>query len=257
MPFLRIEGKKIYFREEAKRPGMRPVIFVHGAGGSSNIWLRQIQDLEEKFRVLAIDLPGHGYSEGNGEVAVQDYSHCVSSWLEALDLREVFLVGHSMGGAISMTLALSQPGRVSKMVLAGCGALLRVPPEVFAALGQNFKEAIRVICRYAYSPQFPTYLLSLGEAEMGKSRPDVLLKDLAACDAFDIHPQLSQIQVQSLILCGREDRFTPLGLSLDLREYLPHSQLEIIEGTGHMAMIESTSSFNSVLARFLDQPISS
>ena len=256
MPFLEIEGKRIYFKGEASRPGMWPVILIHGAGGSSNIWLRQIQALEENFRVLAIDLPGHGYSQGNGEETIEDYVRFVSSWLEALDLREVFLVGHSMGGAIAMTLALFFPEKIRKMALAGSGARLRVPPEVFAALDKDFKEAIRVICRYAYSPHFPTYFLSLGEAEMEKGRPDVFLKDLAACDAFDICPQLSQIQVQSLILCGREDRFTPPELSLFLRDNLPNSQLEVIEGAGHMAMIESTSNFNGILARFLGEPIS-
>jgi len=256
MPFLEIEGKRIYFKGEASRSGMWPVILIHGAGGSSNIWLRQIQALEENFRVLAIDLPGHGYSQGNGEETIEDYVRFVSSWLEALDLREVFLVGHSMGGAIAMTLALFFPEKIRKMALAGSGARLRVPPEVFAALDKDFKEAIRVICRYAYSPHFPTYFLSLGEAEMEKGRPDVFLKDLAACDAFDICPQLSQIQVQSLILCGREDRFTPPELSLFLRDNLPNSQLEVIEGAGHMAMIESTSNFNGILARFLGEPIS-
>jgi pimeloyl-ACP methyl ester carboxylesterase len=256
MPFLKIEGKRIYFKGEASRRGMWPVVLIHGAGGSSNIWLRQIQTLEEDFHVLAIDLPGHGYSEGNGEGTIEDYVRFVSSLLDALHLREVFLVGHSMGGAIAMSLALSFPEKIRKMALAGSGARLRVPPEVFAALDKDFQEAIRVICRYAYSPRFPTYLLSLGEAEMGKSRPEVLLKDLAACDAFDIRPHLSQIRVPSLILCGREDRFTPLELSLFLRDNLANSQLEIIEGAGHMAMIESTSDFNGVLARFLSEPIS-
>jgi pimeloyl-ACP methyl ester carboxylesterase len=256
MPFLKIEGKRIYFKGEAGRPGMWPVILIHGAGGSSNIWLRQIQALEENFQVLAIDLPGHGYSEGNGEETIEDYVRFVSAWLEALDLRQVFLVGHSMGGAIAMSLALSFPEKIRKMALAGSGARLRVPPEVFAALNKDFKEAIRVICRYAYSSHFPTYLLSLVEAEMGKARPEVFLKDLVACDAFDMRSQLSQIQVPSLILCGREDRFTPLELSLFLRDNLPNSRLEVIEGAGHMAMIESTSDFNEVLARFLSEAIS-
>ncbi len=256
MPFLEIEGRRTYFREEAGRPGMRPVILIHGAGGSSNIWLRQIQALEENFRVLAIDLPGHGYSEGNGEETIEDYVRFVSAWLEALGLRQVFLVGHSMGGAIALGLALSSPEKIVKMALAGSGARLRVPAEVFAALNTDFEEAIRIICRYAYSPHFPTYLLSLGEAEMGKARPEMFLKDLVACNAFDMRPQLSELRVPSLILCGREDRFTPLELSLFLRDNLPNSQLEVIEGAGHMAMIESTSDFNKALARFLNEAIS-
>jgi len=257
MPFVRIGEKKIHFKEEARHPGLLPVILIHGAGGSSNIWLRQIKALEESFHVLAVDLPGHGYSGGNGEKTVGDYARCVSSLLDAFDFQEVSLVGHSMGGAVAMTLAVSEPGRVRRLVLAGSGARLRVPREVFEALARDFQEAIRVICRYAYSPHFPTYLLSLGEAEMGRSCPDVLLRDLAACDKFDIRPELSKIKAQSMMLCGREDRFTPPELSCYLRDNLPNSRLEIIEGAGHMAMIEETGAFNQALVPFLGQPISS
>jgi pimeloyl-ACP methyl ester carboxylesterase len=251
MPSLELEGKRIHFKEGSQRSGATPVIFIHGAGGSSNIWLRQLHPLEETFHVLAIDLPGHGDSEGEGEESVEAYTRVLMSFLDALGLEEVCLVGHSMGGAIAMSLALAQPLRVKKMALAGSGGRLRVPPEVFFALKRDFKEAIRVICRYAYSPHFPTYLLSLGEAEVEKSRPEVLLADFTACDAFDIRPQLSQISQQTLILCGREDRFTPPRLSRYLQSHLPHCRLEIIEGVGHMAMIENASAFNAALARFL------
>jgi len=156
-----------------------------------------------------------------------------------------------MGGAIAMSLALAHPPRIKKMALTGSGARLRVPPEVFFALKKDFKDAIRTICRYAYSPHFPTYLLSLGEAEMGKSRPEVLLRDFAACDAFDIRPRLSQISQETLVICGKDDRFTPLRLSQYLRSHLPYCRLEIIERAGHMAMIENPSAFNAALTQFL------
>ena len=255
MPSLKIEGKKIYFRQEFRRPRAVPLVFIHGAGGSSNVWLRQLHAFEQGFRVLAVDLPGHGDSEGDGEGSIEDYGRHLLCLLDALGLREFILVGHSMGGAIAMSLALSSPQRVKKMALAGTGARLRVPREVVSALKKDYQEAIRAMCRYAYSPRFPTYLLSLGEAEVGKSRPEVLLQDFAACNAFDVRPRLSQIQKETLILCGREDRFTPLRLSLELQQHLPHSRLEIMEGVGHMAMIENTAAFNAVLARFLGEPV--
>jgi len=255
MPYLILEGKKVYFREAGSRAGTRPLVFIHGAGGSSNVWLRQLQAFEEAFFVLAIDLPGHGDSEGEGEGSVEAYSRILSSFLDALAIEEAFLVGHSMGGAIAMVLALAHPLRVKGMALAGSGARLRVPPEVFSALELDFKEAIRVICRYAYSPHFPTYLLSLGEAEVGKTDPRVIFSDFSACNAFDIRAHLSRISQRALILCGREDRFTPLKLSKYLYSHLPHGQLEIIEKAGHMAMIENAPAFNAALGRFLAEPI--
>jgi pimeloyl-ACP methyl ester carboxylesterase len=252
MPYLILEKKEVYFREAGRASGRGPVVFIHGAGGSSNIWLRQLPALEEDFYVLALDLPGHGNSEGEGEGRVEGYGRVLLSFLEVLGLAEACLVGHSMGGAIAMTVALSHPQRVKKMVLAGSGAQLQVPPEVYSALKKDLKEAIRIICRYAYSPRFPTYLLSLGEAEIGKCGPEVILRDFATCDAFDIRLRLSEISPETLILCGRDDRFTPLKLSEYLQSQLPHCRMEIMEKAGHMAMIEDAPAFNAALLRFLE-----
>ncbi|MDH7499029.1 MAG: alpha/beta hydrolase [candidate division NC10 bacterium] len=255
MPHLILEGRKIFFRQGGRPTGSRPLVFIHGAGGSSNVWLRQLQAFEEDFFVLAIDLPGHGDSEGEGAESVEAYSRILSSFLDALAIEEALLVGHSMGGAIAMVLALAHPLRVKGMALVGSGARLRVPPEVFSALELDFKEAIRVICRYAYSPHFPAYLLRLGEAEVGKTDPRVLLSDFSACNAFDLCARLAEITANTLVMCGREDRFTPLKLSKYLCSHIPHSRLEIIERAGHMAMIENAPAFNAALSRFLGEPI--
>jgi len=251
MPWAEVAGKRIHFRQGAKSPGTTPVIFIHGAGASSNVWLRQLQAFEESFPVVAVDLPGHGGSDGGGYPRLEDYGHDLLAFLDALGLNQAVWLGHSMGGAIVMELALCHPERVEKIILAGSGAQLKVPGEVLFALRRDSREVMRVISRYAYSPNFPAYHLNLTETEMANYRPEVLVTDFSACDAFDISKHLSRIVQPTLILCGREDRFTPLELSEHLRSGIPHSRLEVIEGAGHMAMIEDAPAFNAAVARFL------
>jgi len=251
MPWVEVTGKKVHFRQGAGNPGTTPVIMIHGAGASSNVWLRQLQAFEGSFPLFAVDLSGHGASDGASYPRVEDYGHDLLAFLDALGLDQAVWLGHSMGGAIVMSLALEHPERVKKIVLAGSGSQLKVPGEVLSALRKDFREMMRVIGRYAYSPHFPAYLLNLTEVEMGNCRPEVLVADLLACDGFDISRQLSRIAQPTLILCGREDRFTPLELSEYLRSGIPRARLEVIEGAGHMAMIEDAPAFNGAVASFL------
>jgi pimeloyl-ACP methyl ester carboxylesterase len=255
MPYLTLKDKRIYYRRGGRVPAREAVVFIHGAGASSNIWLRQLSVLEEEFLALALDLPGHGQSEGEGEERVEEYAQAVLAFLDKLGLEESSLVGHSMGGAIALTLARDFPERVKKIVLAGSGAQLKVPPEVIQALCGDFREAIRVMGQYAFSLPSLNFPTGGGEAGIGKTSREVVVKDFVACDGFDIRPHLGDIRQEALVICGERDRFTPPEFSEFLHFHLPRSRLEIIKGAGHMLMIENDRAFNAALLRFLTQPV--
>src|SRR5512139_2770184 len=107
----------------------QPVVLLHGAAGTHLSWPAQVCRLPD-CRVYALDLPGHGKSAGEACRSVDGYTRRVLDWMEALSLQQAVLVGHSMGSAVAMQIALTEPGRAAALVLAGSAARLKVNPAL-------------------------------------------------------------------------------------------------------------------------------
>ncbi len=177
------ENKMMYWTSGRNVSGKeRALVFIHGAGGNRNCWVFQKAFFEKDFIPLMIDLPGHGESDGDGEDSIERYAGRVYDLLEGLKLQQVFLIGHSMGGAIAQTLALKNPERIQGIVLVGTGAKLRVLPAVMEGLQRDFPKAVRNLVRSVYSPKASPDLVEGGIELLMKCRPQVLYGDFVACD---------------------------------------------------------------------------
>jgi pimeloyl-ACP methyl ester carboxylesterase len=251
--FIRIGGKQIsYWIGRKNRANKKEtILFIHGAGGSQFVWSCQKNFFEKEFSPVLIELPGHGGSEGDGEDEVAKYAGIVNAFLGAMDLERIFLVGHSMGGAIVQTMALTRPEGIEGIILAGTGARLRVLPMILDGIRNRFEETIRGITRFAYSGKAPPEVIERGILELMKCRPEVLYGDFRACDQFDLSNEVRRIELPALIICGSEDELTPVKYSQYLQGQIKGSRLEILPGAGHMVMMESPEAFNERIREFI------
>lgn len=242
-----------YFAHEAENVLRPPVILIHGAAGDHLYWPPQIRRLPNQ-RLFAPDLPGHGRSDGVGCQSIEDYAAAVLRFLEAVGLNAAVLVGHSMGGAIALSLAIHHPKRVLGLGLVASGARLRVAPVILqnASNPSTHAEAVSLIVASAFSQQAPARLKELAARRMGETRPTVLYGDFLACDAFNVMDRLSQIAAPTLVICGSEDKMTPLKFSEFLRDHIPGAHLEVVPNAGHMVMLEQPQAVANALAAFLD-----
>ena len=220
MPIFRVGEKGISYwaarREISEK--RETVLFIHGAGGGQLSWIFQKGFFEKEFNPIIIELPGHGESGGEGEEEIERYADHVYGFLKALNLQQLFLVGHSMGGAIVQTLALTHPEMIRGIVLVGTGARLKVLPAVLNGIKNNFEETVRKIVRYAFSRKASPELIEGGIEHLMKCRPQVLYGDFLACDRFDLMKEVEKIDLPTLIICGEEDELTPVKYS----EFLHH-----------------------------------
>ncbi|MBK8419697.1 alpha/beta hydrolase [Candidatus Villigracilis saccharophilus] len=244
-----------YFSHESqdnsvKRP---PLILIHGAGGSYISWPAQIRRLEGE-RIFALDLPGHGQSEGVGRHSVDEYAEDVIAFMKALKIRAAVLVGISMGSAIALTVALKYPKKVLGLGLLGGGAKLRVAPPVleWAANPNTFESAVDMVNENCFSEGAPQSLLALSKKQMMEIRPPVFHGDLLACNEFDVIGQLEKMDLPALIICGAEDKMTPVKFSELLKSRIANSQLHVIEHAGHMVMLEQPDRIAELLKEFVD-----
>jgi pimeloyl-ACP methyl ester carboxylesterase len=253
MPTASIGGRQISYWIGRKGfvEGRKFLLFIHGAGGGQYTWSYQKGFFEKEFNPIVIELPGHGESGGEGEKEIGKYAEHVYRFLKALNLPKVFLVGHSMGGAIVQTLALTHPDAIKGIVLVGTGAKLKVFPMILNGIMENFEETAEKINQFAFSPKAPPDLIEKGAAGMLLCRPEILHGDFLACDRFDIMKEVEKIDLPALILCGDEDQLTPVKYSQFLHGRIKGSKLEIIPDAGHMVMMESAPAFNEKIREFI------
>jgi len=253
MPIVRINKKQISYWTSRKglAEGKETVLFIHGSGGGEHSWSYQKGFFEKEFNPIIIELPGHGESRGEGEEEVGKYAEQVYAFLKALGLKKVFLVGHSLGGAIAQTLALTHAEMMKGIVLVGTGARLKVFPMILAGIKDNFEVTARKINQFAFSPKVQTDLIEKSLSLMLKVRPEVLYGDFLACDRFDRMNEVEKIVLPTLILCGDDDQLTPVKYSQFLHGRIKGSKLEVLPNAGHMVMMEAPQAFNEKVREFI------
>ena len=255
MPIVRVTGKQIsyWIGEGDLSKGKETVIFIHGAGGGQYTWSHQKPFFEKRFNPIVLELPGHGESGGEGEQEIGRYAKHVHDFIKKMNLEKVFLVGHSMGGGVTQTLALSDTEVVNGIILVGTGARLRVFPMILEGIKNHFEETVRKITQFSYSRKAPPGIIQQAVADMMRCRPEVLYGDFLACDRFDLMKEVEKIDRPTLILCGEDDELTPIKYSQYLLLRIKGSSLETFRDAGHMVMMEATGPFNDKIGEFISR----
>lgn len=223
------------------------LLFVHGAGGGGDLWKYQTAYFPGS---IAVDLPGH--PAGQGFQSIEDYAGWVKGFVYARDLAPVVLTGHSMGGAICQWLAIHEPGMVRALVLTSTGARLRVSAQIFQALDGDYEKAVDFMLQFSFGPEASAALRQEAKSLRLNVPAAVVRGDYQACDKFDVMDRLGAIAVPTLIICGTEDKMTPVKYSQHIHSQIPGSRLELIPGGGHNVMLEKPDQFNGAVESFLN-----
>jgi len=250
MPYLEIDRYRSYYAGDLSKGGT-PIVFCHGSGGGHHHWIYQLKKLPETINPIAVDLPGHGRSEGSPENNIGNYRDWLHKFSKAAGLEKFVVAGHSMGGAIAMAYALKYPEQTIGLILVGSGAKLRVLPAFLEELRQG--SVPTDLPDYLYSSGSADELIKRGREEVENTDPSIYLADLSACDHFDIREELPKIKQPAQVICGDEDRLTPVKYSQYLKDNLSRGRLEVIEGAGHMVMLEKPEEVNQAIAKFIEE----
>jgi pimeloyl-ACP methyl ester carboxylesterase len=238
MPLIDTANGKIFFADHRDPTIHRtPVVMIHGAGASHLDWPAELRRMPEANAILP-DLPGHYKSPKPGRQNVSSYAADIVALLDALKLKQAFIAGHSMGGAIALTMALHYPNRVKGLILIGTGAKLSVSPEILNNARSNLPQVAALITSWEWGEAVDEQIRRLGHRRLLENDPEVLYNDYAACNAFDVRDQLSRITAPTLIVGGTADRMTPFKFSAYLNEHIAGSKLVTIQGGGHKMMLE-------------------
>ncbi len=240
----------------------KPVVLLHGFGEDSSIWDAQINFLKEKFRLIVPDLPGSGASAmlPNKDVQISDYAACVKAIFDEEKLSAAILIGHSMGGYISLSFAEKYPGILSALGLFHSGAYADDAEKIATR-----KKAIEFIQKNGSRSFLQTSIPGLFyDAEKSKPEIDILVGKangflpealIQYYRAMIVRPDTTEVLRQFnepvLFIAGEHDKAIPLAHSLQQCHLPVHAHIHILRHSAHMGMREEALKSNEILAQFL------
>ncbi len=243
---------------EAAKPVL---VFVHGAANDHSVWALQSRYLAHHgWNVLAVDLPGHGRSNGDALPSVEAIADWIPAVLDAAGAAEAALVGHSLGALAVLECAARHPGRVRKAVLAGPAAPMTVSDDLLAAAKANDHVACELINGWSYSAAkqlggsaMPGMWLT-GNAMrlLERTRPGVLYTDLLACSAYAGGlAAASKVRCPVLLILGARDIMAPPKNAQALIAALSDRRVVSLQDCGHALMAEQPDGVLDALRAFL------
>ena len=243
---------------EAGRP---LAIFIHGAGLDHTVWALQSRWLAfHGWNVLAVDLPGHGRSDGAPLNSVGALATWTAAVVAVTGSAAATLIGHSMGSLIALEAAARHPGSVKSLILIGTAAGMPVHADLLNAAAANEHAAIDMVNLWGYgfsagiggSRAPGVWMVGAGERTLERARPGVLHADLAACDAYrDGLGAAAKVAAPTLLVCGEKDMMTAAKNGRALAKAIAGSVYVELPGAGHMLMAERPYDVLDALARHL------
>jgi pimeloyl-ACP methyl ester carboxylesterase len=242
----------MFYTVQTGSPRRPTLVLVHGAGGRHTDWPNKVRFLPDTT-VYALDLPGHAQSDPPGRTTIEAYAADVEAFIAALELERVVIVGHSMGGAIGQVLALRRTPQVAGLVLVGTSARLRVGDIILDTILPNFRKALDIIFKFAWSQHARPVQVGLAKRLMAENGPQVVHGDFTACHHFDVRDRLGEIVLPTLVISGSEDQMTPPKFGRALATDIPQAQYVEIYRTGHFLMQEAPDLVAAEIKHFVDE----
>jgi pimeloyl-ACP methyl ester carboxylesterase len=242
-------------------PAQPLLVFVHGAGGDRTMWSLQTRYFAHHgWSVLAVDLPGHGKSDGPVPETVAGHADWLAQTITAAGFDEAAIVGHSLGSYIAFELAVRHPGVVTRLAALGTAVTMPVHPALLGAAQADEHLAVELITGWSFTkrsqlgghPTPGTWMTGRNLRLTERSLDGALGTDLTAADTYrNVVAAARSITCPVLYLLGERDSMTPSRNAADLADATPDATVVTLPGVGHMLLWEEPDAVIDVLADFL------
>lgn len=277
MPFVRVEDGRIFYESLGKG---RPLVLLPGAWASQRWWKWQIPELSRRYRVVSMDMRGHGRSSDSTKgYPLKGYVADLDNLLQKLGIHETALVGWSMGGMIAMQYCLQHPQKVKALVLMATRghrnpamkprilfqylrSILRLlsdftAPRNYDRSGASFrresKRWIEKETRKALSSPGAKDVFEWMVSELTRHPRRNYLEVARGLWGWELGEALNKIPAPTLVMVGENDPWTPPRFSRLLQETIPNARLLIVEGQKHYMAMERPGLVNAAIIKFLSE----
>ncbi|MCP4691237.1 MAG: alpha/beta hydrolase [Desulfobacterales bacterium] len=233
-------------------PEKPTLVFIHGSGLWSGMWVNQIDAFPDLANTVALDLPGHGRSDGAGMERIEDYTGVVAEFIQRISAPAPIPSGLSLGGAIAQQLLLDYPDRFSAGILLSTGGRLKVLPEIMEIVINDFPSYLTMFGQMGLSEKSDPEIIRPLLEKLEKVDPRTILGDFKACNRFDVMKRLPSIRARVLATAALDDKLTPPKYGEFLANHIPNARLVHLSDAGHLAPFEKPDAVNGAIENFLD-----
>jgi 3-oxoadipate enol-lactonase len=271
MAYVRTRLGRLFYEERGgtRRPGDPAIVLLHGLLFDGGMWKGQLDALAELGRVVVMDGPGHGKSEPAPRFMLEDHADALFDAFGELGIRRAIVVGLSWGGMVGMRLALQHSERVAGLALLDTSAEAeplssRVQYRAYIAMHRRVGLSLglfqMLIAPKLFSPRArverPDLVEGAYHRSMGFHREGLCRASIAVVvHRKNVLPELGRIRTPTLVICGTADASTPPDKSENIARAIPDAKLVMLDGVGHMSVLEAPDGVNAELVPFVESCI--
>ncbi|MCS5710088.1 alpha/beta fold hydrolase [Candidatus Berkiella aquae] len=261
MPFESVDNLRMYYAQEGDwHSSQDTLLLIHGLGSSSQDWEYQIPALSKHFKVLTLDLRGHGQTDKpNMPYSILAFTQDIVLLLQALKLETMHVVGHSMGGMIAFQLALDHPALVKTLTIINSA-----PQVAFPSFRTRFNFYLRTLSVKWFgmkklSANLANALFPKPEQSAWRETfierwcqndPQAYLNSLQAFQHWDVLARIHSLNCPTLIITGDED-YTPVAYKQFYSQFIKNVHLVVIQDSRHLTIIDQAPSCNQAIIEFI------
>jgi len=239
------------------------VVLLHAIATDSNLWSAQVPVWATAFRLVCVDLPGHGGSPDiDADLDLDGYADCVLDVLDELHIDTASLVGLSFGGMVAQAFALKYPARVRSLVLAHTSArTVEVVKGIWSGRIARFEregmaaQVMPTLERWftrSFAEASPLTLAWLSE-QILRTTNKGYLSAIRAIQGLDHLDKLATIEVPTLVVAGEEDSSVPPAAAAQIAERMVNAKMLVLAGAAHLGNLERPVEFTEAVGAFLRQ----
>ena len=254
---FKIENKSVHASDAGQGidPKKQTIVFLHGSGLSHIVWSLAEQFFSNKnFNVLSIDLPGHGNSEGPCLDSIEKITDWLEKVFDKLNLNNLTIIGHSQGCLEALEYSYKYKNRLKKIVFIGGSYQMPVHKDLIDLASNGDSEAVKLMMKWGY--EGPKKFIGGNPIERIIQSPrdisEILAVDLLACNNYTNGSEAAKaIECPVMLIFGKLDKMVNLETGKKFASLVQNSKTHIIDGCGHMIMIEKAFEMREKVLEFL------
>jgi pimeloyl-ACP methyl ester carboxylesterase len=255
-----IAGKVLAWREAGEGDAL---VLLHGIGGSSESWEEQLEQLSDRYRVIAWDMPGYGGSDGfySSAPTVDDYANSLMALLGVLAVEKVHVLGQSIAALVAARFCVRHPDRIKSYIFAhGLTGLGGLGDEAREIAKNGRLEVFKTLGPKRFAREKGPAIMSSSVSEvarekavsiMAKVNPAGFCQAVDMLSTADLFEDTISIIAPALVLCGADDPIAPEPVCRSVEAALPNAQFRLLPGVGHYSATENPPLFNKIISGFL------
>jgi len=257
MSFVTVDGARLNVEETGQG---EPVVLIHGLGSSKRDWFAQVPHLSTRYRVITLDLRGHGASDKPDEpYSIEQFARDVAIVLRKLDATPAHVIGLSMGGMVAQELAAGSPDLVRSLVVVNSASDVRLKTlhDVWFYVSRRF--AVRLLGMRRVGEIIAERLFVHPDQEdlraefverWAENDEDAYVRSVDAIMGWSVQDRLRRIDMPTLIVSSEHD-YTPVAAKNLTVARMPNAELAVVDGARHALPVERPDEFNALLDAFL------